>query len=82
MNRKRIAVVVMYLCLVTIASVSADENLRVLPETIDGVAANKIMGHYLRKQAALQFEYWTQQAADWAFMARLASLLLEASETG
>ena len=33
-------------------------------------------------QAALQFEYWTQQEADWAFMARLASLLLEASETG
>ncbi|MEE8575998.1 MAG: acetylxylan esterase, partial [candidate division Zixibacteria bacterium] len=61
MNRKRIAVVVMYLCLVTIAGVSADENLRVLPETLDGVAANKIMGHYLRKQAALQFENWKRE---------------------
>jgi dienelactone hydrolase len=46
---------------VTIASVSADENLRVLPENIDGVAANKIMGHYLRKQAALQFENWKRE---------------------
>ncbi|MHC4112481.1 MAG: alpha/beta hydrolase family protein, partial [Planctomycetota bacterium] len=61
MNRKRIAVVVVYLCLVTIANVSAEENLRVLPETIDGVAANKIMGHYLRKQAALQFENWKRE---------------------
>ena len=37
MNRQRIAVVVVYLCLVSIAGVSANENLRVLPETIDGV---------------------------------------------
>jgi hypothetical protein len=61
MNRKRITVVVVCLCLVTIANVSADENLRVLPETLDGVAANKIMGHYLRKQAALQFENWKRE---------------------
>ncbi|MHC4543374.1 MAG: alpha/beta hydrolase family protein [Planctomycetota bacterium] len=61
MNRKRITVVVVYLCLVTIASVSVDENLRVLPETLDGVAANKIMGHYLREQAALQFENWKRE---------------------
>jgi len=61
MNRKRITVVVVYLCLVTIANVYADENLRVLPETLDGVAANKIMGHYLRKQAALQFENWKRE---------------------
>lgn len=61
MNRKKITVVVVYLCLVTIASVSADENLRVLPETLDGVAANKIMGHTLRKQAAVQFENWKRE---------------------
>lgn len=61
MNRKRITVVVVYLCLVTIANVYAEENLRVLPETLDGVAANKIMGHYLRKQAALQFENWKRE---------------------
>jgi len=61
MNRKRIAVVVVYLCLVAIVNVSADENLRVLPETLDGAAANKIMGHYLRKQAALQFENWKRE---------------------
>jgi dienelactone hydrolase len=61
MNRKRTTVVVVCLCLVTIAGVSADENLRVLPETLDGVAANKIMGHYLRKQAAQQFENWKSE---------------------
>ena len=61
MNRKRIIVVVVYLCLVTIPKVSAEDNLRVLPETLDGVTANKIMGHYLRKQAALQFENWKSE---------------------
>ncbi len=45
-------------CLVILVDVLADENLRVLPETIDGVAPNKIMGHYLRQQAAQQFENW------------------------
>jgi dienelactone hydrolase len=50
--------VVVYLCLVNITGVSAEENLRVLPETVNGVAANKLMGHYLRLQAAGQFEKW------------------------
>ncbi|MBW8040551.1 MAG: hypothetical protein FVQ85_11175 [Planctomycetes bacterium] len=58
MYRKRIVVVVVYLSLLTIVKVSAEENLRILPETIDGVATSKIMGHYLRKQAARQFEKW------------------------
>jgi len=61
MNRQRISVIVMYLCLVTVAGASADENLRVLPETIDGVCASKIMGHYLRQQAASQFENWKRE---------------------
>ena len=61
MNRKRIAVVVVCLCLVNIAGVSADENLRVLPETINGVSVSKIMGHYLRQQAARQFENWKRE---------------------
>jgi dienelactone hydrolase len=61
MNRQRIAVVVVYLCLVSIAGVSANDNLRVLPETLDGVAPNKIMGHYLRQQAAQQFENWKRE---------------------
>ena len=61
MNRQRIAVVVVYLCLVSIAGVSANENLRVLPETIDGVTLDKIMGHYLRQQAARQFENWKRE---------------------
>jgi len=61
MNRKRITIVFVYLCLVTIAGVSADENLRVLPEKIDGIATDKVMGHYLRKQAARQFENWKSE---------------------
>ncbi len=58
MNRKRITVVVVCLCLVGIASVSADENLRVLPETIGGVAVCDMMNHYLRQQAQREFEEW------------------------
>ncbi len=61
MNRKRIAVVVVCLCLVNIANTAADENLRVLPETINGVSVSKIMGHYLRQQAARQFENWKRE---------------------
>ncbi|NIP26326.1 MAG: hypothetical protein GWN67_15325 [Phycisphaerae bacterium] len=61
MNQKRIAVVFVYLCLWTITGVSAEEDLRVLPENIDGVAPDKIMGHYLRKQAAQQFENWKRE---------------------
>jgi len=58
MKRQGKFLVVVYFCLVILADVLADENLRVLPETIDGVPANKIMGHYLRQQAAKQFENW------------------------
>ena len=61
MNRQRIVVAVVYLCLVSIAGVSANENLRVLPEIIDGVTLDKIMGHYLRQQAARQFENWKRE---------------------
>ena len=58
MKRQGKILVVVFICLVILADVLADENLRVLPETIDGVPANKIMGHYLRQQAAQQFENW------------------------
>jgi cephalosporin-C deacetylase-like acetyl esterase len=58
MNRKRIAVVGLCLFSMSISDLLADENLRVLPEKIDGVAADKIMGHYLRQQATRQFENW------------------------
>ena len=58
MKRQRKILVVLYFCLIILADVLADENLSVLPETIDGVPANKIMGHYLRRQAAQQFENW------------------------
>ncbi len=52
------ALVGVCLCFVSISGVFADENLRVLSEKIEGVAPDKIMGHYLRRQAARQFENW------------------------
>jgi len=58
MNQKRIALVGVFLYLAGISGVFAEENLCVLPETIDGVAPDKIMGQYLRRQAAQQFENW------------------------
>lgn len=61
MKRQRISVIVMYLWSVTVTCASADENLRVLPETIDGVSASKIMGHYLRQQARREFENWKRE---------------------
>ena len=49
---------VVFLYLAGISVVFANENLSVLPETIDGVAPDKIMGRYLRRQAAKQFDNW------------------------
>ena len=51
----------MFLCFAGIQGVFADENLSVLPETIDGVSPSKIMGYYLRAQAAKQFENWKNE---------------------
>ena len=61
MNQKIIALVGMFLCFAGIQGVFADENLSVLPETIDGVSPSKIMGYYLRAQAAKQFENWKNE---------------------
>jgi len=61
MNRQRTTAALVGLCLVLIATVSAEENLRVLPETIDGVKTPDMMNHYLRNQAARHFENWKQQ---------------------
>jgi len=61
MNRQKTTAALLGLCLMLIATVSAEENLRVLPETIDGVKTPDMMNRYLRNQAARHFEKWKQQ---------------------
>ncbi|MBL7153257.1 MAG: acetylxylan esterase, partial [Phycisphaerae bacterium] len=61
MNSQRKTAALVALCLALITTVSAEENLRVLPETIDGVKPSDMMNTYLRAQAAENFETWKQQ---------------------
>ncbi|MCK4293541.1 MAG: acetylxylan esterase [Planctomycetes bacterium] len=61
MNRQTTTAALVALCLVLIATVSAEENLRILPETIGGVKTPDMMNHYLRNQAARHFENWKSQ---------------------
>jgi len=62
MNRHKAAVAAIACMFVLLgATVRADENLRVLPEKIDGVATADMMNHYLRSQAAERFEKWKQE---------------------
>jgi len=62
MNRHKAAVAAIACMFVLLgATVRADENLRVLPEKIDGVATADMMNHYLRSQAAQRFEKWKQE---------------------
>lgn len=61
MNRKRVRVAVVCLGLVLGAAASADEDLRILPETVGGVAPGEMMTRYLRGLAARQFEKWKER---------------------
>ncbi len=85
MNRDKISMVVLCLSLLVHAVTLADENLQVLPETINGVKAGDMMNHYLRVQAQEQFEKWKaeyeqrttpEQIAE--YQKRLRSKFLEA----
>ncbi len=58
MNRHKISMVVVCLSLLVNAVTLADENLQVLPETINGIKAGDMMKHYLQGQAQEQFEKW------------------------
>ena len=58
---KRMFALVPCLLLVFGAAGLAGEDLRVLPETVDGVKSAEMMGHYLRKLARAQFEDWQEQ---------------------
>ncbi|MEA3224489.1 MAG: acetylxylan esterase [Planctomycetota bacterium] len=61
MNRQRMIAVV--LCLLHVFGVAglAAEDLRVLPETIDGIKPVNMMGHYLHGLARRQFDNWQEQ---------------------
>jgi len=61
MNQRRIAGVVMCLGLMLGGAVWAAEDLRVLPESIDGAAPEKMMSRYLRQLAQQEFESWKQR---------------------
>ncbi len=58
MNRHKISMVVVCLSLLVNAVTLADENLQVLPETINGVLPGNMMNHYLNSQAKKRFEQW------------------------
>ncbi|MCP4263836.1 MAG: hypothetical protein GY774_40970 [Planctomycetes bacterium] len=58
MNRQKMCIVVVCLSLLFSTLIFADENLQVLPKTINGVKPVDMMKHYLRNQAQKEFEEW------------------------
>ena len=61
MNRKTIAGAVVCVSLMLVGAVWAAEDLRVLPQSIDGVAPEKMMSRYLRQLAQQHFDSWKQR---------------------
>lgn len=61
MNRRRTFAVISCLLLVVSIDGLAAEDLRVLPESIDGVKPSGMMDHYLRGLARGQFENWKER---------------------
>jgi dienelactone hydrolase len=59
MNRHKTALAVVFLLLaVNTAAWTQEENLNVLPETIDGFKPNEMMNHYHRRQVQQEFDNW------------------------
>jgi len=58
MNRQNMCIVVVCLSLLVNTLIFADENLQVLPKTINGVKPVDMMKHYLLSQAQKEFEKW------------------------
>ena len=56
MNRKNMCIVVVCLSLLVNTLIFADENLQVLPETVNGVKPVDMMRHYLLSQAQKEFD--------------------------
>ena len=48
-------------CLIANVIALAGDDLRVLPETVDGVPANEMMSRYLLRLAKPEFEQWRQR---------------------
>lgn len=48
-------------CLIAGAAAMGEENLRVLPETVDGAPTGEMMSRYLLRQAQPRFEQWRQR---------------------
>jgi cephalosporin-C deacetylase-like acetyl esterase len=61
MNRRKIAVMFACLSIALNAATSGDENLRVLPQTLDGVNPSDMMKCYLLRQARQNFEKWNRE---------------------
>jgi dienelactone hydrolase len=58
MNRQRMVAMLICLLLTLTIIASAEEDLSVLPGTVDGIKANEMMKHYLLRQADQNFEKW------------------------
>ena len=58
MNRQNMCIVVVCLSLLVNTVMFGDENLRVLPESVNGVKPVDMMNHYLLNQAQQHFEKW------------------------
>jgi dienelactone hydrolase len=62
MRSKLIVAVAVGSCLaVNLVARAEDDNLRVLPETLNSAAAGEMMARYLQHQAQQQFDRWQQQ---------------------
>jgi cephalosporin-C deacetylase-like acetyl esterase len=61
MNLQRIAAKIVCLGLTLTTVAFSQDDLRVLPETIDDISPADMMGHYLRGLAGQKFEDWKQQ---------------------
>jgi cephalosporin-C deacetylase-like acetyl esterase len=61
MSTQKISVVVVCVSILVNTVTIADENLRVLPETIDGVKPAEMMKNYLLGEAQKEFEEWKEE---------------------
>jgi len=61
MERKRIATIIASLTLLLSSAAFSQEDLNVMPETIDNTAPGEMMSRYLLRLAGQQFEQWKAQ---------------------
>ena len=61
MRREITVITFLAFWLLTSVVARAEDELRVLPETVDGLQTSDMMHHYLRQQAQHRFEQWRAQ---------------------